>query len=250
MTKYLFPPEAFVAPYVTIPIGELVRSFVTERLGRVPPPPPKARTREPISGRMVWTRKPTDRGVAIAQALCERQTLRDLRTGALVAHVHSDATGQFRRIGIDFWSEPFAGLTLSSTIFDIAPGHWHTIPPELDGSNVYVTGDNARIWLRSHGITEEDAFFPDGLRSPRKDSPRRHTRYDWAAFEKEAVSRLHDEGAFFGEWRQARLEELMLLWCQKNWSKEPSLRIVRDHVKAAVRQFMQERKIGFGSLGK
>lgn len=249
MIKYLFPPEAFPTPYVTVPISELVQAIAAKRLGRSLPVPVKSRAMDPISGRVVGTRR-TDRDAAIAKAASSQQVLLDLRSRSLIAHVHSEATGQFRRITADFWSEPFAGLALSNTIFDIEDGPRRTFPPELDRSTVYILGDNAISWLGSQGIAEEDAFFPDCLRSQPKALQRRRPQYDWPAFEKEAVSRLHDEGAFSGEWRQARLEEQMFLWCQKNWGKEPSHRIVRDHVKAAARQFMREKKMGFGSLGK
>lgn len=249
MIKYLFPPEAFAPPYITIPISDLILSVTARQLGRVPPVRRRTKVRDPLSGRMVWTR-PADRATAAAKAACEQQILKDLQSRALVAHVHSEATGQFRTIVADFWLEPFSGLTLSSTIFDIEDGHRRTFPPQLDRSTVYVRGDNAISWLSSQGITEDDPFFPDCLRSQRKAPPHRRTRYDWPAFEKEAVSRLHDEGAFSGEWRQARLEDQMLRWCQENWGKEPSLRIVRDRVKAAFRRFMEEKRMGFGSLGK
>lgn len=248
MSKYLFPPEAFPTPYVTVPISELVLAIATRKFGHPLPVPVKSRAKDPIS-RAVRTRR-YDRDVAIAKAAGSQQVLLDLQARTLIAHVHSEATGQFRRISTDFWSEPFAGLALSGTIFDIDDGLRRTFPPELDRSTVYVRGDNAISWLSSQGIVEEDASFPDCLRSQQKARQRRRPQYDWPAFEKVAVSRLHYEGAFSGEWRQARLEEQMLLWCRENWDEEPSLRIVRDHVKAAVRQFMREKKMGFGSLGK
>ena len=50
-----------------------------------------------------------------------------------------------------------------------------------------------------------------------------------------------DEGGFHEGWMQANCERDMMDWCSRNWTRIPSESVVRDKVKAAVREFKQEK---------
>lgn len=116
MTKYIFPPETFAAPYVTIALGRLRDALVDKRLGRRRPAPERKRIRSPFDNRMVWARSPLDKDVLAARISCEEQIMSDLVAGTLVAHAHNEATGQFRRILPAFWKDDHAGLSLGALL--------------------------------------------------------------------------------------------------------------------------------------
>jgi hypothetical protein len=248
VAKHIFLPEGFGPFFSTISINDLNLALAHKRLGRIWPTPTRKRVWSPFTDRWVWGRAPSDRRVVRAKIWCDGKMLGDLRSGLLIAHTHCDATGQFRRIPTSYWHEEIAGLTLRGRMLDLEEGQ--TFAKEVAGNTVLVTGENARAWLEQQGITDTDPFFPDDLRMQNRPTHLpRNARYDWPSFENEAVARLHDEGAFCGKWNQARLEEHMLEWCGINWEKEPSRRIVRQHVKDAVRRFLSEKRIGLATLG-
>lgn len=175
--------------------------------------------------------------------------LSDLQSGTLIAHAHSELTGQFRLVPALFWDEEFAGLAICGKLLEFKEGQ--NLPKEIAGTTIYVRDDHAKAWLNQHGITEIDDFFPDQLRTQKRvEHPFRRSRYDWPPFENQAVERLLDEGGISSNWVQADLEREMLEWSAAKWGREPSLRMVRDHVKAAITRFhVEKKKIGLGDLG-
>jgi len=239
MARHTFPPESFLPPYRTVPIVELHHALVGKQLGRIWRP--KRHTSK--------TRSPTEKATLRASYSAHSSLMTDLGAGALIAHAYVERTGQFRRITTRYWKEELSGGSLDGAMreFELLE---ETFARQLQDCTVVVLDRHAEEWLGRHGINERSVYFPEELRPQvlMQSSPH-ETLYDWAAFEKHASDRLHDEGGYIVSWQQRHLVKEMSVWCEENWGEGsvPDLKLIRFHVKAAHARFLHEKKRNHGN---
>jgi len=88
--------------------------------------------------------------------------------------------------------------------------------------NLALSEADAGAWMKQYKKLAKPSTGQQSEKRGRK------PRYDWTAFLYEII-----EIAAKGELpeKQAELEERMMEWCQKKWGTEPSVSIIREHVK-------------------
>ncbi|MDR3427750.1 hypothetical protein [Silvimonas sp.] len=249
MPKHFFAQTSFQSPFSTILINELRAALIDKRLGGKRPSQKPRLGRAPFSNQLVSVKSPKDKIICLAEVWRKEHMLADLQTGVLIAHALNENTENFRTIPTSYWHEDFAANTLNGYLHDnpISP----FISEGLKNAPVCILDHEAKTWLNKYGITEIDSEFPDQLRSKTERTRKsRRKKYNWPQFENKALDYLMDEGGLRPDWLQAHLERAMLAWCRDHWPEEPSARLARDHVKAAISRFHAEKKlIGLGTLG-
>ncbi|KQZ80885.1 hypothetical protein ASD64_11370 [Mesorhizobium sp. Root157] len=74
----------------------------------------------------------------------------------------------------------------------------------------------------------------------------RRPRYDWEAFDKVALAKLDEEGAFDPsvdtQWNKATFERYMATWCQNNWGNEPGESTIRSRLSEIEAAYLEGRK--------
>lgn len=150
-----------------------------------------------------------------------------LSEGMLDAYVSLD--DHFYRIPVQYWEkDPWRDARFNDrlvTNMDLSG----LIPSKFANQPVVLLDEDVRKWMRG--------------KLPRRPSKTRKTRYDWSAFEAEAVRRLDYEGDFREDWLQSDLERQMTLWCENDdgWEKSPVASHIRLHVKRAHATFLEQR---------
>jgi hypothetical protein len=121
-----------------------------------------------------------------------------------------------------------------------AQGFAHT---KTDDGRAALTSDTREIWYSDLVVTAADILrlWPDS--SAPKSNRGRKSMYDWAAFEKQAIERLKDEGGFMdGVWQQTQLEAEMATWCEdRRWIRIPGESAIRDHIKIAEAAYLASK---------
>lgn len=107
--------------------------------------------------------------------------------------------------------------------FALDPSAFKLQAPQQSGPVSFRRVDVERLWPK------------------RRNNGGRKPTYDWPSFIAHTKELLMDEGGFHEGWMQANCERDMMDWCSRNWTRIPSESVVRDKVKAAVREFKQEK---------
>ncbi|RWQ41856.1 MAG: hypothetical protein EOS21_11855 [Mesorhizobium sp.] len=147
-----------------------------------------------------------------------------------------------------------AYLTATNELVDVPADSWmHLSFNDITGEEFLKTlhGDNRyrRPLLPVRRVLELWPLEPPArnvsvpiLAQPSRVSRGAKPKYDLPGFEKEALDKLDNEGAFDPssdpKWRQSALEEHMRKWCINTWGKEPSEAWIRLHVSQIHREFL------------
>jgi len=156
----------------------------------------------------------------------------------------SDLLSRGRRLALDKmhphqidreWCELIAGFEKRPRwmpVSDIPKAFWSDI--------IHYSGGR---WPKSSASNWPEAMFGCGSENWRaveifEPSARRAggrpPKYDWPAFEQVAIGILEDEGGLSASFRQSDLESQMSLWADNGWGTQPTISLIRSHVKAAI----------------
>lgn len=166
-----FTPESPPTPYRTVSLSELFEALRWKRFRGKQIKAPKRHKAVVEPGKPArWVSKVKLKYVHRAEAQCKAQLLSDLRSDTLTASVLQKETGMFWRIPPSFWTERYAGLHLSGTIFDY--GLDGKVIPELLGAPIYIFDERAVFWLATHDVKVGSAGYPRILRQGGASEPR------------------------------------------------------------------------------
>ncbi len=235
VARHRFNPIGFAPPYVTVQMSDLVNALVSRCLGYKWQP-----TRGTGKSRPAMQAPVRD-----ALIKCYKIMIADLSEGKLSAYAHVGSSGQFREIATDYWKKELCGFALDGIMFDLDEGK--TFPSEVNGSNVYVLGEDAKAWLIRHGISGIDPFCPPALRLKRTTTAPRKTQYNWLHFENEVVCRLRLYRDRSPVPTEAELMKEFRSWCSLIWNRCPDPKLVRLHLRLAYGRFQEEEARNLGN---
>lgn len=230
VARHRFRPVGFAHPYTTVPISDLVNALVSRCLGFKWQP-----ARATGKGRPAMAAPVRDALIA-----CYKIIIPDLSDGKLSAYALVGSSGQFREIAPDYWKNELCGFALDGVMFDLDEGK--TFSGEVNGSDVYVLGEDAKTWLIRQGISGIDPFCPPSLRLKRKTTASRKTQYNWLQFENEVVCRLRLYRNRSLDPTEADLMKEMNNWCSLTWDRRPDPKMVRMHLRIAYDRFQEEEE--------